>query len=99
MLVILLITTTLGWGQLWRRPSGDDLSDLGSLPVRLHQVPHFGEVHGTVNTAATELAHNPNPVIIEYVPVLEQLGSHAFVLLMHLGKQVRVIHCTTIKLV
>ena len=48
-----------GWrgrSKLRRGPGGDDLGDLGSLPVRLHQVPHLGEVHGLGLKATRELA-------------------------------------------
>ncbi len=51
VLMILVISTVLALcrSQLGRGPGGHDLGDLGSLPVRLHQVPHFGKVHRLVD--------------------------------------------------
>ena len=74
-------------GQLRRGPGGRDLSDLGSLSVGLHQVPHFGQVHGRGLLTARKFAPKTVHAVNDDVPVLEQFGWNRFVFLWDLGKE------------
>ena len=71
--------------ELWGWPRRNDLGDLCSLPVRLHQMPHFGEVHGFRFETACEFATQAVYGIQTHVDPLEESGFQRFVLVADLG--------------
>ena len=70
-----------GGRQLRRGPGGDDLGDLGSLPVCLHKMPHLRQVHGLWLETPRKLAAEAVDSIQSHVDPLEQSRFQGFVLI------------------